>query len=173
MASHPGRMTGHNASETEKHPAAVELPADSETSPHLAASPDHHQPGDYNPCVGAKPSSPFYRHATPSVTIDRFKVETEKPQPTVQRYTPSVIPERPPMFNVSALESGSRHESNLWGQPKRHCGCMSRLGKKQRMVVKAIIAVVILGTMIAIALGITVAVGGAVWRSDHRQEFIG
>ncbi|PYI27325.1 hypothetical protein BP00DRAFT_429403 [Aspergillus indologenus CBS 114.80] len=171
-------MTGHSVCDAEKYPAAVELPADSETPPHLAAaasSPDL-QPGDYNPCVGAKPSSPFYRHATPSVNINRLKVDSEKPQPTVQqRYSSPVIPASPPMFNVSALESGSRHEStsNLWGQPKRHCGCMNRLSRKQRIVAKGAIAVVILGTMIAIAVGITVAVGGAVWRSDHRQEVIG
>ncbi|PYH40730.1 uncharacterized protein BP01DRAFT_201868 [Aspergillus saccharolyticus JOP 1030-1] len=168
-------MTGHSAPEAEKHPAAVELPAESETPPQKAASPDL-QPGEYNPFVGAKPSSPFYRHATPSVTIDRLKAESEKPKPTsTQRYISPVIPESPPMFNVSALESGSRHESssNLWGQPQRRCGCMSRLSRKQRMMAKGVIAVVVLGTMIAIAVGITVAVGGAVWRSDHRQELIG
>lgn len=41
------------------------------------------------------------------------------------------------------------------------------------MAVKATIAVVTVGTMVAIALGITAAVGGAVWKSDTQQVVIG
>jgi hypothetical protein len=46
------------------------------------------------------------------------------------------------------------------------------LTRKQRVAVKAVIALVTLGSMVAIALGITVAVGGGVWKSDHQRGAI-
>lgn len=41
------------------------------------------------------------------------------------------------------------------------------------MALKAIVAVVTVGTMIAIALGITAAVGGAAWRSSAEENALG
>ncbi|PYI03425.1 hypothetical protein BO78DRAFT_451918 [Aspergillus sclerotiicarbonarius CBS 121057] len=132
----------------------------------IASSPDLQQ-GDFNPSAGAKPSSPFYRHATPSLAIDRLK----KAAQATTRYSP-LDPENPPTLDRQPAGSGHR-ESKLWVQEKRSCGWMTRLSRKQRMVVKASIAILTVGTMVAIALGITAAVGGAVWRSDTQQVVIG
>jgi hypothetical protein len=41
------------------------------------------------------------------------------------------------------------------------------------MALKAVIAVVTVGTMIAIALGITAAVGGAAWKSTAEKHATG
>jgi hypothetical protein len=41
------------------------------------------------------------------------------------------------------------------------------------MAMKAIVAVVTVGSMIAIALGITAAVGGAAWKSSAEETGLG
>ncbi|PYH90153.1 hypothetical protein BO71DRAFT_83259 [Aspergillus ellipticus CBS 707.79] len=172
MTSPLSPATDHPLILKEKHPGPGpgQLSALPETSSTLA-SPDATPSGEFNPCTGAKPSSPFYRHATPSLTIERLT----KGVKTTAKYTP-IDPENQHQSMAAARQpaaSGHHRESKLWVQEKRHCGWMKRLSKKQRMAVKAGIAIVTLGTMIAIALGISVAVGGAVWRSDTRQEVIG
>ncbi|GAQ38261.1 hypothetical protein ASPNIDRAFT_51461 [Aspergillus niger] len=134
----------------------------------IASTPELQQ-GEFNPADGAKPSSPFYRHATPSLTIDRLKKAAKA---TTTRYSP-LDPEDPPTVHRQPVECANHRESKLWAQKKRRCGWMQRLSRKQRMAVKATIAVVTVGTMVAIALGITAAVGGAVWKSDTQQVVIG
>lgn len=117
---------------------------------------------NFDPSIGAKPSSPFYRHATPS-KLARFTstrkgsrnhstTDVENPASTWHR-----------LFDDEAL---NRHESKLW-KPKKSwwaCDCFGGLSKGQRLVLKIASAVVIVGSMIAVALGITAAVGGGVWR---------
>jgi hypothetical protein len=110
-------------------------------------------PEDYDPCANAKPYSPFYRHATTSFALEQSKSQTKKPNCTVD--------------GMNDLESAPSQTPY-----KKRCGCMQALTRKQRMAVKAAIAIVTLGSMVAIALGITVAVGGGVWKSDHQQGAI-
>lgn len=117
---------------------------------------------DFDPSVGAKPYSPFYCHDTAS--IEKLKNEAQ-------------ISGRG--YYSQDLESGLRspahnkRESKLWAQKRKRCDCLSVLSPKQRLAVKLLIAVIIVGTMVGIALGITAAVGGGVWRSNNRQTPIG
>ncbi|KAB8239519.1 hypothetical protein ETB97_000743 [Aspergillus alliaceus] len=120
---------------------------------------------DYDPTVGAKPYSPFYRHATPSIAaMERLNA-----------------PNKSPNIRTSDLESGwrpsddsaNRRSSKLWANKKRHCDWLRGMTRGQRIAVKAAIAILTLGTMVGIALGITSAVGGGVWKSDHQQGTIG
>ncbi|KAI9035884.1 uncharacterized protein KD926_002816 [Aspergillus affinis] len=125
---------------------------------------------EFDPSVGAKPSSPFYRHATPSVSMAKFKAHT-KSNVAENGYDleNNLLDPR----QASMGEDECNRQSKLWVQEKRRCGCMRSLSKKQRLALKAVIAIGTLGSMIAIALGITAAVGGGVWRSDHQHRVIG
>ncbi|PWY87789.1 hypothetical protein BO70DRAFT_360423 [Aspergillus heteromorphus CBS 117.55] len=173
MTSPLSPTTGHPLIQKEKPPGPGPGPGQLSTVPETTStlSSPEVPSEEFNPCTGAKPSSPFYRHATPSLTIERLTKGVKAT--ATAKYRPIDL-ENPPMSNRHAAVSATHHrESKLWVQEKRHCGWMKRLGKKQRLAVKVGIAILTLGTMIAIALGITVAVGGAVWRSDTRQEVIG
>lgn len=127
-------------------------------------------PEDYDPCVNAKPYSPFYRHASSSFALEQTKSQTKKPNCSVDMHdlesAPSQTPYKP------SVDVPSCRPSKLWTKKRRRCDCMQSLTRKQRMAVKAAIAVVTLGSMVAIALGITIAVGGGVWKSDHQQAAI-
>ncbi|GAB1210077.1 hypothetical protein BDV32DRAFT_117222 [Aspergillus pseudonomiae] len=120
---------------------------------------------DYDPTINAKPYSPFYRHATQNFTGQTPNAALKVPnaddlETGASAYRPSG-------------ESDNRRSSKLWTEKKRHCDWLRALPKKQRIAVKAVIAIVIVGTMVAIALGITAAVGGGVWKSNHQQGAIG
>ncbi|KAK1144277.1 hypothetical protein N8T08_005690 [Aspergillus melleus] len=131
------------------------------------------QPGEFDPSVGAKPSSPFYRHATPSVSLAKLKARTKNSASPCDDSLYDLENNTLDTTQASIREDGSRRESKLWVQEKRRCGCMRSLSKRQRLVLKAVIAIGTLGSMVAIALGITAAVGGGVWRSDHQHRVIG
>lgn len=129
---------------------------------------------DFDPSVGAKPYSPFYRHATPSISLAKLKAHAKNPPPSPCADSLYDLEGRAlDTTQASMGQDGSHRESKLWAQKKRRCGCMRSLSKKQRLVLKAAIAIGTLGSMMAIALGITAAVGGGVWRSDHQHRVIG
>jgi hypothetical protein len=155
----------NNCEHTITMPSVVEAPPSANA--HSSHSTD--EVPDFDPTIGAKPFSPFYRHATTKASEEQLKVEVK-------------IASRG--YNSQDLESGSRsvykqsmdangRTSKLWAKDKRHCGWMDSMTKKQKIAVKAFLAVLIIGGMIGIALGITAAVGGGVWRSNHRQSSIG
>ncbi|KAH1586430.1 hypothetical protein KXX44_000577 [Aspergillus fumigatus] len=118
-------------------------------------------PEDYDPCANAKPYSPFYRHATTSFALEQSKSQSKKPNCTVDgmndlESAPSQTPYKP------SMDVPGCRNSKLWTKKRKRCDCMQVLTRKQRMIVKAAIAIVTLGSMVAIALGITVAVGGGI-----------
>ncbi|KAL5339515.1 hypothetical protein BJX70DRAFT_363881 [Aspergillus crustosus] len=145
---------------------------------------------DYDPCLNAKPYSPFYRHATPSSKLARLTSPTKRKR-TLSFGMKSPINEiegvsRPPwqrlydretdLEKAKNTEKGDTHVhitgngAKLWTQKKRYCVCLAGLSKGQRLMVKGAIALVIVGSMVAVALGITAAVGGGVWSGDHQSE---
>ncbi|KAE8354540.1 hypothetical protein BDV28DRAFT_79461 [Aspergillus coremiiformis] len=122
-------------------------------------------PPDYDPTVGAKPYSPFYRHATSShATPEQLTVQDKNTNVRISDLENGLRPSE---------ESRNHQPSKLWAEKKRTCDWIRGLTKGQRIAVKAAIAILTLGTMVGIALGITSAVGGGVWKSDHQQGAIG
>ncbi|KAL3476979.1 hypothetical protein BJX99DRAFT_257880 [Aspergillus californicus] len=132
---------------------------------------------DYDPCLNAKPYSPFYRHATPSSRLTRLTSHSSRKRSRSLGLSPIDDIEGqgcPPWQRLrgderSANIPGSESRTTLWVQEKRNCDCLAALSKGQRIAVKVAIAVVIVGSMVAVALGITAAVGGGVWKSNHQQ----
>lgn len=152
------------------------------------------EPEDFDPSIGAKPYSPFYRHETNPITssTERLTLEIKRLDnhqkqnqdgslPDIERGQQQIQSTRrrnniKSIFSFWPFGSGhkkrSRH-SKLWAGEKQDRSCLSGLTGKQRFAAKVAIAVLTLGSMIAVALGITVAVGGGVWTGRHRQGTIG
>lgn len=125
---------------------------------------------EFDPHVGAKPSSPFYRHGSPTLSYEQITFEPKSTTPRTRTQLRDIENAGPYL----ALRNDSPRRSKLWEQqenPPR--SCMQSLTTRQRMALKAIVAVVTVGSMIAIALGITAAVGGAAWRSSAEQTAMG
>ncbi|CBF85640.1 predicted protein [Aspergillus nidulans FGSC A4] len=137
---------------------------------------------EYDPSVGAKPCSPFYRHATPSSKLARLAPQRKRSKSIpvgVGSPIDDLEGQRPPWQRLYDVEEGqtegrdSRTKLKLWAQKKKYCDCLSGLSNGQRMAVKIAIAVLLVGSMVGVALGITAAVGGGVWRGENHTEQIG
>jgi hypothetical protein len=125
---------------------------------------------DFDPHLGAKPCSPFYRHN------DNDSLEYLKDEATIlaQRYGSNDLESGPSNTpHKRSLDIHGVRQSKLWMKKKRRCDCLSSLTKRQRLAVKLVIAFFIVGAMVGIAVGITAAVGGGVWKSHDQQGTIG
>ncbi|KAL4753966.1 hypothetical protein BDW72DRAFT_190660 [Aspergillus terricola var. indicus] len=160
-----------------------EKPPDVDSDP-SSLEPEHPQPPfeEYDPSIGAKPYSPFYRHATPSSKLARLAPQRKRSKSIpvgVGSPIDDIEGQRPPWQRLYNVEEGqtegrdSRTKLKLWAQKKKYCDCLSGLSNVQRMAVKIAIAVLLVGSMVAVALGITTAVGGGVWRGENHTEQIG
>ncbi|KAL6234533.1 hypothetical protein BDW75DRAFT_231093 [Aspergillus navahoensis] len=140
------------------------------------------QPEEYDPSIGAKPYSPFYRHATPSSKLARLAPQRKRSKSIpvgIGSPIDDIEGQRPPWQRLYDVEErlsegeNSKTKLKLWAQKKRYCDCLSGLSKRERMAIKIAIAVVLVGSMVAVALGITAAVGGGVWRGENHTEQLG
>jgi hypothetical protein len=136
-----------------------------------AGSDQADQTRDFDPCIGAKPHSPFYCHPTTRTSLEQLKCEVKVSCRGYYSQDLESGMRTPPKRSV---EIHRLQSSKLWKSDKRkHCGCLRTLSKKQRLSLKILIAILLVGAMVGIALGITAAVGGGVWRSNNRQTPIG
>lgn len=121
------------------------------------------QEQDYDPFTNASPYSPFYRHATPNLAL--LSMNTSRPA-------------------VHDLESGisrthdsgrphTTQSSRLW-EPKRSC-CewWNTMERKKRTACEIAIAILILGGIVGVPLGITAGVGGGIWKSPYQRGRLG
>jgi hypothetical protein len=125
---------------------------------------------EFDPHIGAKPYSPFFRH-NDNDSLEYLKNETTI---SAQRYGSNDLESG--LSNTPHKRSLDIHgvrQSKLWMKKTRRCDCLSSLTPKQRLAVKLVIAFFIVGAMVGIALGITAAVGGGVWKSHNQQGTIG
>jgi hypothetical protein len=115
---------------------------------------------DFDPHVGAKPCSPFYRHRGPADSLTQLKIEAQ----ITERSADSNDLERGQCMSPGDLQKPC--SAKLWAR-KRHSrfNLLRNLSQRQKFVVKLVIALLVLGTMVGIALGITAAVHGGVWKS--------
>lgn len=123
---------------------------------------------DFDPSVGAKPYSPFYAHGSPTLSQEYLTSESK-----TARHNQSQLRDLENAGPYLAAPTDGARRSKLWEAENPPPGFFRSLTTKQRMALKAVIAVVTVGTMIAIALGITAAVGGAAWRSKAELTDLG
>lgn len=126
--------------------------------------------GDFDPSRGAKPQSPFYQHPTTQTSLEQLRSEA----PTYGRgYSSQDLESNFRMSHKLSLDT-QNPKRTLWTKSDRkNARWLRRLSRKQRVAVKLLFALIILGTMVGIGLGISMAVGGGVWRPHNQQSAIG
>ena len=156
---------------------------------------------EYNPSVNAKPCSPFYNHDVPRPSIDRSKNTPSASRVHVIQVNANTGPEdastetKRPSIDVEKCEGakgadgglkvwpgrfgrtfGAKRQSkqNSWLRPRtKGWKCLAGLTKGQRLAVKLLIALVIVGAMIGVGVGISVKVGGGVYKNNNQTSNIG
>ncbi|CAI7641901.1 unnamed protein product [Penicillium discolor] len=132
----------------------------------ITSSPGAHSQ-EFDPSIGAKPCSPFYPHTSPTISYEQLTFETKNASRRSQlRDLESLGP-------YASCRTDSPRRSKLWEEENKPLTWLQTLSNKQRMALKAVVAVVTVGTMIAIALGITAAVGGAGWKASAEKTAAG
>lgn len=128
---------------------------------------EHSRTPEFDPSIGAKPYSPFYAHGSPTVSYEQLTYETK-----VANRDRSQLRD---IENAGpySFRNDSPQRSKLWEGANPPRSCMHSLSNRQRMFLKVVIALVTVGSMIAIALGITAAVGGAAWRVNSEKPILG
>ena len=133
----------------------------------------------YSPSI-THPLSAFYTHPTTRLSLEQLKSSS-----TVNLKT---------SISVSDLEAArlstepyplSKKESSVWPckttlqqrsrELKRSKGCspLRKLSRKQRLWVKALIAVTVVALAVGVGVGVSRAVGAGVWKSEGQQAQIG
>ncbi|KAJ6138057.1 hypothetical protein N7471_004543 [Penicillium samsonianum] len=132
----------------------------------ITSSPGAHSQ-EFDPSIGAKPCSPFYPHSSPTISHEQLTFETKNAnRRSHMRDIESLGP-------YASCRTDSPRRSKLWEEENKPLTWLQSLSNKQRMALKAVVAVVTVGTMIAIALGITAAVGGAGWKASAEKTASG
>lgn len=108
-----------------------------------------HEQLNYNPSADAYPSSPLRNYETSTAAASAARTELSQDL--------NHDPEKGIPRGYSLKRRG---RSGLCDEKERRCACWRRLSKKARLAIKIVIAIVILGAMLAIALGIAAAAGG-------------
>ncbi|CAI7582160.1 unnamed protein product [Penicillium glandicola] len=133
----------------------------------ITSSPGAHSQ-EFDPSIGAKPCSPFYPHSSPTISYEQLTFETKN-----ANRNRSQMRDLESLGPYASCRTDSPRRSKLWEEENKPLTWLQSLSNKQRMALKAVVAVVTVGTMIAIALGITAAVGGAGWRSSTEKTASG
>lgn len=107
---------------------------------------------NYDPSVNAKPYSPFYRHATPNFSADKIEYRLRREAADLEAGDSQTTTTR-------ELQPQNLHRSKLW-EKKRRCIWWRRMNRGTRFVLKIALAIVIVGGMVGIAVGVTAAVSG-------------
>lgn len=171
-------------------PAAAEKPSvpakDSYFSLEKAIEEDAASPSspleDYDPTVKAKPHSPFYCHPQTRTSLEQLKNESRVTilQPSSLDLESGKSSELSPAGKDGSvrvwpgkcrtaprgLKNARKEDGTGWG-----CG-MHRLSNRQRLLAKMMIAILLVGGIVAIGVGVSKAVGGGVYKSGDQSTTI-
>jgi hypothetical protein len=147
----------------------------------------HERPhSEYNPCDNAKITSPFYlyKHESPRSSFDvrkmqepvKIAVHDLESGVSLNNLSPSVTQEK-----KDAQKAATKHRLMFWKKQKqcmmepkqRGCVWMSRLSPRQRILVKVLIGLLIVGAAVAIAVSVSIRVGGGVYKDSNTTTQIG
>lgn len=131
----------------------------------------------FDPCENAQKFSPFYmyNHDSPRPSTDmrpKQSIHVSVRDLELGEITPSVTQEK---INAQKKPASRNilQAVKFWEKPRQKCLTrpkkqywIQRLPKKQQIAVKAAIALLIIGTMVGIAVGIAAALNSGVYGSD-------
>ena len=143
---------------------------------------------EFDPCVNAAPYSPFYNHDTPRTSCEQLKSKSPlhvqiRDLEAQDGLTPTSTKEKGQSVRSSTegrirIWPGSRlrfgPQKKCMTKPKpRSCQWMANLPRWQRILVKLLIALVVVGAMVGIGVGVSMRVGGGVYRNQDSTTKIG
>lgn len=145
----------------------------------LTASDQGTTPAEEYDSASQHPFSAFYSHPTTRTSFEQHRSES-KTQIQVyeqdleagsQNFSSSDIP-RP--TKECTVGTGKRQgaKSNLCMQQKKRWSPLRNLNKKQKLIVKILIGLLVLGAAVGIGIGISRAVGAGVWKNNNSQTQI-
>ncbi|KIV78399.1 hypothetical protein PV11_10121 [Exophiala sideris] len=134
----------------------------------------HEQPksdSDYDPCSTAKITSPFYlyKHDSPRPSFD---VSRSPPQLSL-RDLEAGMNDLSPSVSQEKRDAQEKKKQCLTRPKQRGCAWLKQLPPRQRLMIKMLIALVIIGAMVGLAVGITIAVHGGVYKNNNQTTSIG
>lgn len=147
----------------------------------LASTADqsHSSVEEYDP-ISSHPFSAFYSHPTTRTSLEQHKSESKV---NIKIYEQDL--EAGSRIVLSSDGPRTKKECTVW--PGRHqlikkrremeknrgCNPMRNLSKKQRLWVKILIAMIIVGAAVGLGIGISKATGSGVFKTTNSQASIG
>ncbi|EXJ65341.1 hypothetical protein A1O7_01682 [Cladophialophora yegresii CBS 114405] len=142
---------------------------------------------EFDPCSNAKFTSPFYlyKHDSPRPSFDVSKSQDpvhvsvndlKDLEAGSCNLSPSISQEKRDAQNAATttrFRFWKRQKQCMTKPKQRGCAWFSRLSPRQRIVVKILIGLLILGAAVAIAIGVSIKVGGGVYKSNNTTAEIG
>ena len=136
---------------------------------------------DYPP-TSDHPFSPFYSHPTTRTSLEQKKSESrvrfqlyEHDLESGSRVTQ--FTQKEPAQHCHTDDAvwpcdkfRKQHEAMLKSKRHNSCSPFNRLSKKQRFWVKILLAIVVIGAITGLGVGITKAVGGGVFRTSSNSS---
>lgn len=164
----------------------VTKPENVKTSPALSRSTTREAEDDFDPSFLAKPCSPFYKHpsirssqdasrSNSRINLSRLSMTGNEAVDLETGLATRSTNDVTKSGAVLTMTTTTRSKPGFKLKSRSNGGwkCLRGLTKKQRFTVKVCIAVFAVGCMVAIALGISKAVGGGVWKSSGQTASIG
>ncbi|KAI2717821.1 hypothetical protein CBS147332_4701 [Penicillium roqueforti] len=100
----------------------------------ITSSPGAHSQ-EFDPSIGAKPCSPFYPHSSPTISHEQLTFETKNAnRRSHMRDIESLGP-------YASCRTDSPRRSKLWEEENKPLTWLQTLTNKQRMALKAVVAV--------------------------------
>lgn len=135
--------------------------------------------GEYD-ATSSHPFSAFYSHPTTRTSLEQHLSESKVHIKVIEQDLEAASP------HFSSLETSRNHKEcavwpctkqmkkkSLMVQRNKGCSPLRGLPKTQRLWVKILIALVVIGAAVGIGIGISKAVGGGVWKNVNSQGQIG
>jgi len=128
---------------------------------------------EYDPTACAKPCSPFYSHPQTRTSLEQLKSTSRI---SLHRSVDLEAAGNTPRLSSVGQDAGLVRTwpgTKSMTRKKHGWGCLQRFSKNQRLAIKIGIAIVLVGTMVAIGVGVSKAVGGGVYKNNNQSTTIG
>ena len=121
------------------------------------------------------PFSAFYSHPMTRTSFEQQQSESKSRMNVYERDVEagSSTLSTPTKEYLSDPARQKSAKNSLCAKQPQGCYPMRNLGKVQKLCVKILIAVSVLGTAIGIGVGISMAVGAGIWKSSNERRPIG
>jgi hypothetical protein len=141
------------------------------------------QSSEFDPCFNARFTSPFYDHDTPRLSSDGVvknnKAGVAAVAAAAATTTATTTTTAAPLYTLPTQNSST---STLKNKTKKKQPCMTKprqgsrwwaaMSPKQKLVCKLLLAIILVGAIVGLAVGITKRVGGGVVKSDGQVSGI-